>query len=464
MKKWFRNTFAILTVLLLISYLLFYNGNLSEITIKTYAEELNERRLTEDKGVWTDTELSEAQLYVGHDNTISTTLSKNILKEICTANRGYDISKEQAINDINIFFQLVQEAYGGYYYFGGNDIFNKAKIDALSEVNQYTNDYKLSHKTLEKIISSSLQNVVCDAHFMIGSTIIVKQQYAYWVPNLYFDSEISDYSNYMKSTLTPEGDIKWAFIVLSEDNIDLPSHASINGDIIELNWVRMATQGKFNSKQYSIIYQSGIPIISARSFISNSNISSFIESGELVNSSRSIILDIRGNTGGNGNYPLLWLQNFIDELNIKAFTAQRISVPFLTYLDSSLNQYDKSYIEWFKKQDSPWITNFTNGYTTNNSCLILVLIDKNVASAAEDLVYWLKHIENVVLIGTNTSGTIICGNICTFYLPESKLKIQFGTKLNLYDGNNQLDGIGLLPDIWVEPVNALEYLLIALEK
>lgn len=57
--------------------------------------------------------------------------------------------------------------------------------------------------------------------------------------------------------------------------------------------------------------------------------------------------------------------------------------------------------------------------TIANDVLIFVLIANPVASAGETFVMALREMENVVFVGSNTSGGWNVGNYCFFTLPNS---------------------------------------------
>ena len=439
-----------------------------DITIDAYVAEKENQRVFENGGIWTEDELSDFELLMSSSTDIASNFTDIELKELCTPGAERNVSKADARQDVLTLFRLLKEAYGAYYYFGGDEVFKQAEGAVICELSSITSTGDISSIFLEDIIVRNLQSIISDAHFVIGSTPVVTQYLPYWVPDAYFDYEIEEYSDYMEPTITPEGYIKWGFFATTADFNSLPEYITIEDETIKLNWEIMDTQGIFQEPYYSISSIAGIPVITARSFKPRAghdgDITIFIESGVLINKNEVVILDLRGNIGGNSIYALNWIQSFVDNLSVKTCEIQRISKPLLAYAKSPESLYDEDYIEWFETQKNQWISGYGNGSMSNNQSTIFVVIDKNVASAAEDLVFWLQHVENVFFVGTNTQGASICGNICIFYLPESNISIQFGTKLNLYGSLVRMDGRGFDPDLWVEPTHAIDYLVEALSK
>ncbi len=84
------------------------------------------------------------------------------------------------------------------------------------------------------------------------------------------------------------------------------------------------------------------------------------------------------------------------------------------------------------------------------------LIDSYAASAGEDFVKYVRQLKNVVLVGTNTCGAMLAGNVGLFTLPNAKIGLSCGTKISLCEDLVNPDGRGLMPDLWVHPDEALE--------
>ena len=51
-------------------------------------------------------------------------------------------------------------------------------------------------------------------------------------------------------------------------------------------------------------------------------------------------------------------------------------------------------------------------------------------------------------------GCVLVPNNTAFYLPNSGLGLYFGTGLSATEDAENRDGVGYLPDLWVEPLDA----------
>ena len=87
---------------------------------------------------------------------------------------------------------------------------------------------------------------------------------------------------------------------------------------------------------------------------------------------------------------------------------------------------------------------------------VFVLQDKGVASSGESAVKNFRTAADTLFVGGPTAGMALVPNNCRFYLPHSGLFCYFGTGLGLYGAGENRDGVGYLPDLWVEPSKALD--------
>ena len=91
-------------------------------------------------------------------------------------------------------------------------------------------------------------------------------------------------------------------------------------------------------------------------------------------------------------------------------------------------------------------------------------MDGAVSSAGELFIAYLRQLENVLFVGTNTSGTLVTGGITATTLPYSGLTLFLGTMLNLRPDFSQFEGIGFMPDLWVPPEESLDRALRFIER
>ena len=87
---------------------------------------------------------------------------------------------------------------------------------------------------------------------------------------------------------------------------------------------------------------------------------------------------------------------------------------------------------------------------------VFVLQDKGTASAGEAAVLCFHVAADALTVGGPTCGCYLTANNIDLYLPHSGLHCRVGTGLIFNETGANQDGIGLLPDLWVEPTRAME--------
>lgn len=467
---------VILTLLLLVFICACTNPTYDYENIATYvAENMEGKDLSTYS--WTDNEMKEFERYYSpfqQDNLIRYLQPTNNIPE--------EIPLENALEDVEILFSALQSAYSGYDYFGGAEVFDKYKNAIIDSLNQSAvHEEQSSAQTaiisscLEQIVGEQLERIICDSHFSFGNYPLTMHHkvYMYYVPDLYFSSHAiaAELQEYIKQTITPEGDIACCFAALSADGKDLPATAFIDGSEVNLKWTR-AKSAKITDPDTAFGESTvdGIPIITSRTMTANEQtmkqLKKFSSHGASYQDSQITIIDLRGNGGGNSMYAREFLENYLGSaVVVKYFTAQKCCRLWLSTLERLFDQEALAEtIERVRDNDGKWISEISNGTAYENDNIIFVLVDKNTASAAEDFLLDLSCIPNVWIVGSNSAGCSIFGNIITLYLPNSGINVQFGTKLTLRNSTNNTEGIGILPDLWVPPSDALESVLALCKK
>ena len=87
---------------------------------------------------------------------------------------------------------------------------------------------------------------------------------------------------------------------------------------------------------------------------------------------------------------------------------------------------------------------------------LFVLIDNNTASSAETFARLLSLGNHVVLVGCNTMGCSTFANNASYYLPNSGIALYFGTSLCFNDTLENKEGVGIFPDLWVNPKDSID--------
>ncbi|NOR83938.1 MAG: hypothetical protein GQ526_10650, partial [Ardenticatenales bacterium] len=93
------------------------------------------------------------------------------------------------------------------------------------------------------------------------------------------------------------------------------------------------------------------------------------------------------------------------------------------------------------------------------------IADRGVYSAGEGLLSFVfRQVENVVVVGENSGGAVTFGQVSTHQLPHSNLRVTLPIKLNAMVDLEWREERGYYPDLWVPPVDALNYAVAAARK
>jgi len=165
----------------------------------------------------------------------------------------------------------------------------------------------------------------------------------------------------------------------------------------------------------------------------------------------NLILDLRGNSGGNPNHVKFILQHVFDEPFEQARACRVVK-----------NRHKEELLTRTRKQWYPWygIGKFKprkNNFAGN----VYALIDEGTYSAGVIFSSVLRKYKRAVFVGNETGGNpiIMAGYLIktSWQLPNTKIQFGSGTLCTIYDDLNLNQGRGLVPDhtIKIQPEDIL---------
>lgn len=366
------------------------------------------------------------------------------------------LTAQEARKDVEAFFQLLHDFYGGYGYFGGDETFQPALEQVLSDLSGKT---KVSDKSLQQSLETALAPLILDGHFAINGHYLCASQRLnmYYVPDLYLDEEQVEAMDplYVKRTIGPDGALSWCFAALSGNGSDLPEQL---GEYTDLDWTLAEAAPNIGSTVYERREVDGLTVL-VNQVLSDAGaegdgwyermdqLNEFAGSGESYRGLPVFVIDLRGNIGGQPAFTRRWFEGF-------AGTAPTPCQSMLIRW-SPLNGFMESLGYSVPEEPGEPVIEQTEGSWVNNNSVIFCLTDYATASAGEWFVGDLHTMEHVVFVGSNTCGATLMTNNQTYYLPNSGLTVSFGTSLMLTPDENQ-EEIGFQPDLRVAPADALE--------
>lgn len=403
-----------------------------------------------------------------------------------------NLSFEQMENDINVLFYNLQSNYGLYIYFGGDEVFMRAKESIIQKCLEKN---ELSKDAFAEVIKQNL-SFVKDGHFSLNGEPLAKSVFSFIYNNTEFEKTEMGYFNkvtkqklievegfnldeVMKRALSETGEVVYYPITFQEYYIteyktqaevksdDLILHYSDGGTQVLPGVSRKATYSNEKPQVVDMHENEGIPVVSVLEMgfdMSQSGSGGkFLSYADLLKNEPVMILDLRKNGGGNSVLPYEWME---------AYTGQKVSTNFYTLLHERLTDTQKNGIYnslTFEKmtnilgaknlEGNYSITNTIEDIFAENDKLLIILTGKNTWSAAEVLVDIAHNVENTLIIGENTAGALQ-GNMAheAFKLPCSHIPVHFGNGLNVFPDNQNYfqEFMGFQPDIWVSSKEAEE--------
>ena len=414
---------------------------------------------------------------------------EDLLKNPKVVNENKKVSKEDAACDTETLFKLLKYNYAGYKSNGGDETFENAEKNIIGEINNYKKDITVGEYC--NILIRNF-NFINDGHFEIINKD-VSTHYIYFTNEDYkFLKDKYGYFTYikmkkyylynagnkkpeeiLKMSLDKDGKVVYYPGVLERaNNYNIPltlnlksSNKKIKKDII----LKKASVSNINSNStYSLKFSKGIPILSIRSFSNNNKndneLKRFVSDIVILKKHYNLfVIDLRGNTGGSDVYPESWFHCYTGQ------NPENGTVTSNLITDSSFNatKYETENILTDKDSVQHYMSNLEKmrnekgvkpGWSKiekdefkrmDNKNTIVVLTDSNSASAAEYFISYLRILKNVIFVGSNTYGALMCGNCWTYYLPASKTPVYFGNFISKHFGAEE--NKGFMPDIWVNP-------------
>ena len=216
---------------------------------------------------------------------------------------------------------------------------------------------------------------------------------------------------------------------------------------------------------YKLLQENGLTYISVRDFHDHDwgdVLAAYAADAVKARGSTAIIYDLRSNGGGGDEWSNQWVQNYTG-------IPERIQEPVLfANKNSALAKalYDvrgvgigaRGSFGSFDVSENPGSPRLSNAIP------ILILMDDACGSAGESALHYLRMLDNTLVIGSNSAGYQLCGNVAGFSLPCSGIGFQFGSSLCLYGDGTDVDFRGWAPDVWCDPQNVLPAVLALLQN
>ncbi len=421
--------------------------------------------------------------YIVNDPSTIDLLSDDEIKALVTNHpTRQSVSRDDALADVDLLFRALHNAYAAYYYFG-EDKFDAAEAEVKAWVQKQKT---VNVEKLGQTINTALQ-FVQDAHFAIRpGEENVKQQKAWYSyigteqsffkddsgyyrmidgEKWYVDS-LSNKSCEMSPVLRANGSLGYAPTLLchgkagSSDTITLRNGDGVtrtdkivwkaNESLLDDTWDR-------SSACYRYLEENGILYLSIRLFDSrrfaDTVLPEYAASGSKAQNCKLVIYDLRSNGGGDDRYARTWTQNF---------TGAKSVEPKVAAGNRGSKLGNAAGFNWMSV--GIFDGGVSRGNWLPNDIPVIVLMDSRCGSSGESALTFAKTMDNVIVIGSNSAGYQLCGNVYDYSLPRTGITACFGVSLSFYGSMDNVDYKGYEPDLWCNPKTALQSVLNMVER
>lgn len=380
------------------------------------------------------------------------------------------LTQQQAIEDVIYLFDAFHDCYGPYEYFGGAKVFDAAEEKIKEELQKKES---IKSADFEQLLLQRLR-FVKDGHFKINmkcpnptkvpfffrETAFQKTERGYQTTDGKQIKAMEGYENLdeiMKRSLSKEGELVYYPVLLKDcdfwDALETPQTCDetltlhyTNGETEELEaepyqiYTEMSIENPEKNKIVRVWEDGEIPVFQFNMFDEKHR--DFILTGaRKLREAPVSILDLRSNTGGDGDIPGEWMERYTGE----------VVSGHKTVIDTK---------EGIKIEHSD-----TEEIWVEHDKMLIILVGKYSASASEWLLDSAYNVENILIVGENTLGGII-GMTSKISLPNSACQVDIGSgKVSLFpeDEGYMEELRGISPDIWVPAGEAEDLVLRFLE-
>ena len=421
--------------------------------------------------------------YIVKDPSTVDLLSDDEIKALVTNHpTRQSVSRDDALADVELLFRALHNAYAAYYYFG-EDKFDAAEAEVKAWVQKQTT---VNVEKLGQTINTALQ-FVQDAHFSIrpGAENVKQQKawYSYIGTEQSFSKDDSGYyrmidgekwyadslsnkSSEMSPVLRANGSLGYAPTLLchgkagSSDTITLSNGDGVtrtdkivwkaNESLLDDTWDR-------SSACYRYLEENGILYLSIRLFdnrrFADTVLPEYAASGSKAKNCKLVIYDLRSNGGGDDSYARTWTKNF---------TGAKAVEPKVASANRGSKLGSAAGFNWISADE--FDGGFDQGKWLANDIPVIVLMDSFCGSSGESALTFAKTMDHVIVVGSNSAGYQLCGNVYDYSLPRTGITACFGVSLSFYGSMDNVDYKGYEPDLWCNPKTALQSVLNMVER
>jgi len=403
-----------------------------------------------------------------------------------TVDSRYDmITREEAFLDIEALFTVLATEYSLYLYFGGDDVFLPIKYDLLRYV--FARPYLYAGE-LSEIIYKSLSTAINDIHAIFGGNHFIPK-YDFVTVDVAFKRVGSSFYNkenglrilslsipdmpemeislneVLKFSIDESGDTFFYTLVMAlqlPENIAAPQYITIvyTDNTTEVLSLDALYRGLYRALEpyVSLQHMYGFPVVTLTVIGSpgapegtsgREEALQFLEYTNYLKDYPVVIVDLRGNGGGNDRLLAQWFYNMLGK--DPSITGTRLML-IDRFMFNTIDASPEAAAALFAHAllDESHVITYMQEEVMTNDRLMILLVDSYSGSASEAMVSRFLRMENTLVIGQNTLGAFSANSgRANTVLPHSGIPFSFGDVAFVHPPNLFSEGRGFAPDIWV---------------
>ena len=382
--------------------------------------------------------------------------------ELTAFNSDAELTAAQAAEDVEYLFEAFRTLYGPYEYFGGEETFGAHKAELLARLAEKDS---WTAAEVQDLLLEGLR-FFQDGHFNIngGKPNPPKVPFFFREAAFYKTEEggyireegkrvasvdgCDDLDELFKRSISRQGDLVYYPVLLEDVAFDMQSEFQQHACSEKLT-VRYAdgSSQTLTAEPWSVYVSDlpdgertelrqadGVPVFQFNNFVSTWR-RALMDGANALADAPVGILDLRSNTGGMEDMADSWLLRYsgqtVPSNGLRSFVINGQTAGLAGYT-------------------------VPDGWVENDRVLI-VLTGKRTASCAELLLERTANLENVLVIGENTSGAMM-SNACRMQLPRSGCQVTMTVdSVHQPSADSRYEELrGYEPDIWVPAAEAEE--------
>jgi len=409
------------------------------------------------------------------------------------------LTAQNIMHDVQLFFDILREVYAAYTYFGGDEVFLPIFDEILGQF-AYSTQVSWAPQHIASIVHDGLRNYIHDHHLSFGGRGFYTRftsNYGVFASFEFFDRTENGFRNrsnglYVKEviehdinevfrlTITQYGEFMYTPVVEGRYNQDeMLTIIYETGESVTIKLYPTSDMKRQIYQEPSLEFIDGFPVITiSRMYLTHhspgfpgynedaEHSRTFLSFVDKVRDEPAIIIDLRGNPGGSSLLPTRWLYYLTGEIisnnsimltplevHNNIIYAREHSPDIIIYPPSSDEIHAQQVIIPFGDNHVIRYNIEPDRHDTviSNEQIIIFLSSRHSGSASEVFINMGFNLENTLVIGQNTQGTLVTG-LCfpNRFLPYTGIGFDIGSTLFVHaDTLNFREGVGIAPDLWI---------------